>query len=152
MKEHGYTGVLCMHPIHSKQWVDFTPNEVFSINHGYVDYQNEFVSSSLLVTDYSSVFFDFGFLKKPIVYCQFDKEEFFEGHSYSKGYFSYEDNGFGPVCYELDTTVDAIIREIENDCKNSEEYIKRIEDFYEYFDTKSCKRVYEAIRALDEVK
>ena len=64
----------------------------------------------------------------------------------------YEDNGFGPVCYELDTTVDAIIREIENDCKNSEEYIKRIEDFYEYFDTKSCKRVYEAIRALDEVK
>ena len=87
-----------------------------------------------------------------IVYCQFDKEEFFEGHSYSKGYFSYEDNGFGPVCYELDTTVDAIIREIENDCKNSEEYIKRIEDFYEYFDTKSCKRVYEAIRALDEVK
>ena len=140
-----------MHPIHCEQWVDFTPNDVFSINHGYVDYQKEFTSSSLLVTDYSSVFFDFAFLKKPVVYSQFDKEQFFSGeHSYTKGYFSYEDNGFGPVCYDLDTTVQEMIKVIENDCKNSETYIKRIEDFYEYFDDNSCKRVYEHIRKLDE--
>ena len=151
MKKNGYTGVLCMHPIHCEQWVDFTPNDVFSINHGYVDYQKEFTSSSLLVTDYSSVFFDFAFLKKPVVYSQFDKEQFFSGeHSYTKGYFSYEDNGFGPVCYDLDTTVTEMIKVIENDCKNSEMYIKRIEDFYEYFDDNSCKRVYENIRRLDE--
>ena len=150
MKEHGYRGVLCMHPIHSKQWVDFTPNEVFRINHGSVDYQNEFATSALLVTDYSSVFFDFGYLRKPVVYCQFDKEEFFAGHSYDQGYFSYEENGFGPVCYDLESTVDAIIKEIENDCKNSDEYLARIDEFYEYSDTNSCKRVYESIRRLDE--
>jgi len=152
MKEKGYKGVLCMHPIHSKQWVDFEGNDVFRINHGYVDYQNEFASSAVLVTDYSSVFFDFGFLKKPIVYCQFDKEEFFKEHSYSQGYFSYEENGFGPVNYDLQTTIDSIIEALGNDCKITEQYEKRIEDFYEYFDAKSCKRVYDAIRALDEVK
>ena len=43
-----------------------------------------------------------------------------------------------------------MIKVIENDCKNSEMYIKRIEDFYEYFDDNSCKRVYENIRRLDE--
>ena len=96
-------------------------------------------------------FFDFAFLRKPIVYSQFDKEQFFSGeHSYTKGYFSYEDNGFGPVCGDLDSTVDAMIKYIENDCKNSDEYISRIEDFYEYFDANSCKRVYEHIRKLDE--
>ena len=151
MEKNGYKGILCMHPIHSEQWVDFVPNDIFEINHGYVDYQKEFTTSALLVTDYSSVFFDFAFLRKPIVYSQFDKEQFFSGeHSYTKGYFSYEDNGFGPVCGDLDSTVDAMIQYIENDCKNSDEYISRIEDFYEYFDANSCKRVYEHIRKLDE--
>ncbi len=152
MKEHGYRGVLCMHPIHSTQWVDFQSNDVFHVNEGNVDYQNEFTTSSLLVTDYSSVFFDFGFLRKPVVYCQFDKESFFAEHSYDAGYFSYKNNGFGPVCYDLDTTVSAIIQNIENDCKNSQEYTKRIEDFYGYFDTHSCRRVYEGILRLDETK
>ena len=150
MKEHGYKGVLCMHPIHSEQWIDFSPNEVFDINHGYVDYQREFTSSALLVTDYSSVFFDFSFLRKPVVYSQFDKEEFFSGeHSYTQGYFSYEDNGFGPVCYDLETTVNEIIKSIENECSLDPDYVKRIEEFYEYFDARSCNRVYKAIRALD---
>lgn len=152
MKEYGYTGLLCMHPIHSTQWVDFHPNEVFHINHGNVDYQNEFVSSALLVTDYSSVFFDFGFLRKPVVYCQFDREEFFEEHSYDEGYFSYEENGFGPVCYDLDSTVDSIIASIKNDCKNTKEYVDRIEDFYGFDDDNSCKRVYESILRLDDDK
>ncbi len=146
MKKNGYKGVLCMHPIHVEQWVDFTPNNVFEINHGYVDYQKEFTTCSLLVTDYSSVFFDFAYLKKPVIYAQFDKEKFFSGeHSYKKGYFSYEDNGFGPVCYDLDSTVKAMITEIENDCKNDPQYIKRIEEFYPYFDENSCQRVYENI-------
>ena len=149
MKKHGYKGLFCMHPSHTKQYVDFTPNDVFTVNHGYVDYQKEFTSSSLLVTDYSSVFFDFAYLKKPIVYSQFDKDEFFAGeHAYKKGYFSYEDNGFGPVCYDLDSTVNAMISEIERDCKNEEKYIQRIEDFYPYFDENSCQRVYESIRKI----
>ncbi len=152
MKENGYKGLLCMHPIHSTQWVDFKPNEVFRINHGNVDYQNEFASSSLLVTDYSSVFFDFGFLRKPVVYCQFDKEEFFEEHSYDEGYFSYEENGFGPVCYDLDSTVEAIIASIKNECKNTDKYVARIEDFYGFSDAHSCKRVYESILRLDDKK
>ena len=149
MKKHGYKGLFCMHPSHTKQYVDFTPNDVFTVNHGYVDYQKEFTESSLLVTDYSSVFFDFAYLKKPIVYSQFDKDEFFAGeHAYKKGYFSYEDNGFGPVCYDLDSTVNAMIAEIENDCGNDPKYIKRIEEFYPYFDENSCSRVYEYIRKI----
>ena len=149
MKKHGYKGLFCMHPSHTKQYVDFTPNDVFTVNHGYVDYQKEFIEGSLLVTDYSSVFFDFAYLKKPIVYSQFDKETFFKGeHAYKKGYFSYEDNGFGPVCYDLDQTVNAMIAVIENDCKNDPKYIKRIEDFYPYFDENSCQRTFDYIRRI----
>lgn len=150
MRKKGYEGLFCLHPLFTKQFVDFTENDVFHVNKGYVDYQKQFAECALLVTDFSSVFFDFGYLKKPVVYSQFDKEEFFAAHSYSEGYFSYEENGFGPVCRDLESTVDAIIKELENDCKNSPEYIKRIEDFYPFFDEKSCERVYKSVCELKE--
>ncbi len=150
MKKNGYEGLFCLHPLFAQQYVDFTENDVFKVNHGYVDYQTQFAESALLVTDYSSVFFDFGYLKKPVVYSQFDKEAFFKGHSYSEGYFSYDDNGFGPVCKDLNSTVKAICSYIENDCKNSDKYIKRIEEFYPFFDENSCERVYKDVLRLSD--
>ncbi|MFS0655826.1 CDP-glycerol glycerophosphotransferase family protein [Bacillus sp. 179-C3.3 HS] len=36
-----------------------------------------FAESNLIVTDYSSSSLDFSNMRKPVVYCQFDKEEFF---------------------------------------------------------------------------
>ena len=34
-----------------------------------------------------------------------------------------------PVCYDLRSTVKAIIKEISGGCENSSEYLKRIEQF-----------------------
>ncbi len=152
MKEKGYSGLLCMHPMHSEQGRDFEGNDVFTVNEGLVDYQKEFVEGALLVTDYSSVAFDFAYLKKPVVYSQFDREDFYKKHTYSEGYFSYEENGFGPVCTDLDSTVDAIIRQIENGCRMEEAYLNRTEQFYPYHDAHCCKRIYESIRELSGVK
>lgn len=146
MRKYNYKGLFCLHPTHSEQFIDFESNDCFKVNEGYVDYQSEFCSSSLLVTDYSSVFFDFAYLKKPVIYSQFDKDSFFDGsHVYEKGYFDYEDNGFGPVCYTLEETVDAIIKSIINDCKLDSMYLERINDFYAYSDGKNCERVYNEI-------
>ena len=145
MREKGYKGLFCIHPIHMKQSVDFEANDVFSVNEGYVDYNDVFARASLMVTDYSSVLFDFAYLKKPIVYTQFDKEDFFAGQIYDEGYFSYENDGFGPVCYDMDSTVDAIIEELERDCQNEEKYLERLDRFFAYDDKNSCERAYKAI-------
>ena len=102
----------------------------------------------MMVTDYSSTVMDFVYLKKPVVYTQFDKEEFFESHTYSEGYFDYERDGFGPVCYDLESTVDAMVRMIENDCQLEPEYEKRVEKFFAYTDDQNCKRTLDAILAL----
>lgn len=149
MRKNGYKGVFCCHPIFEKQSVDFDGNDVFEINRGFVDYQSQFESSALMVTDYSSVYFDFGYIKKPVIYSQFDKEDFFKGHTYDKGYFSYEEDGFGPVCTNLEQTVDEIIRSIENGCKLTEEYEQRINRFYAFSDANNCKRILDAVLALD---
>ena len=57
----------------------------------------------------------------------------------------YEENGFGPVCRDLESTVDAMIREIENDCSNDPKYLKRVEAFYPYFDENNCQRVFDSL-------
>lgn len=148
MRQKGYTGLFCLHPTLKEQWVDFQENDVFKINPGKVEYQKEFIESALLITDYSSVSFDFSWLKKPVIYTQFDKEEFFASHSYTQGYFDYETDGFGPVCTDYEEAVKAMIDLIENDCRLEEKYAERIENFYGFFDEDNCKRVAEAIRKI----
>jgi len=55
----------------------------------------------LLVTDYSSIAFDFAYFGKPTVYYQFDADRFRKSH-YQQGYFNYQIHGFGPICESAD--------------------------------------------------
>jgi len=148
MKKHGYTGKFCLHTNHEMQSRDFTKNDVIHINTELLDYQNEFIENDLMLTDFSSVAFDFAYMKKPVIYTHFDKERFFSGQVYDEGYFKYEQDGFGPVCYDYQSTVDALIRYIENDCVLEPDYLERINNFYFATDTNNCKRVYEEIITL----
>lgn len=148
MREKGYKGLFCLHPIFMKQYVDFEKNDVFDINHGFIDYNKVFAESAAMVTDYSTIAFDFAYLKKPIVYTQFDKEEFYETQTYDKGFFEYETDGFGPVCYDLDSAVNELIKLIDNDCQNK--YIDRVENFFVNIDKNNSKRVLDAILADDK--
>lgn len=106
------------------------------------------MESSLLVTDYSSVFFDFAYLRKPIIYSQFDSDTFYSGQIYDEGYFDYKKDGFGPVCYDYDKTVDEIVNLLKKDCNIEEKYLERITDFYAFTDNQNCKRVYDEILKL----
>ena len=45
-----------------------------------IKYFELFNECSIFITDYSSIHFDVAFLKKPIIYYQFDKEYFFKKH------------------------------------------------------------------------
>lgn len=147
-KENNYKIRFCMHPNHKQQYKDFDINECVEILHDDIDYSKEFSEAALLVSDYSSTPFDFAYLNKPVIYTQFDREDFFENHTYQEGYFDYEEDGFGPVCYDYETTVEEIIKMIENDCKIDKKYQDRINKFFEYHDKNNCKRVHEEILKL----
>ena len=101
-----------------------------------------------MITDYSSVAFDFAYLKKPVIYSQFDAESFYQNHVWGKGYFTYEENGFGPITRDLESTVLTLIDYIEHDCKMKQEYVDKVEDFFAFTDRNNCERVYNAIRTV----
>ena len=143
MEKHHYFGIFCLHPYFSKQWIDFKSNKFFSVFEK-CDYQNLLLNSSLLITDYSSIFFDFAYLKKPIIYTQFDYEEY-RFNQFKESYFNYNKHGFGPVCYDLNCTIKNIIFQLKKDCVIEQKYATRIKKFFKFTDSNNCERIYFAL-------
>lgn len=110
-----------------------------------VHWRDIFASSAIMITDYSSVAFDFAYLKKTIIYYQFDSETFFAGHTYSKGYFDYRKNGFGDVVESRDALLEAIYRAIDRKGRMPHKYVRRVRKFYTHIDKRNCKRLYKKI-------
>ena len=148
LKKYNYKIKFCLHPSLTAQAKDFEENEFVQVCKENIDYQYEFKTSKVLITDYSSVACDFAYLKKPVIYIEGDKEEFYNNHIYKEGFFDEEKEGFGPVCYEYETAVYNIIKLIENDCRLEEQYEKNIDKFFKYRDNNNCKRVYEELLKL----
>ncbi len=147
LKKYNYKIKFFLHYSLKNQLKDFKLNEYVEIIEN-PNYQYEFNHNDLLVTDYSSISYDFAYLKKPLIYNHFDKEEFYKGHICNKGYFNHEKDGFGKVVYDYDSLKNEIINLIKNDCKNPQKYIKRIENTFKYTDHNNCERVYKEILKL----
>lgn len=149
LKKYNYKIKFCIHPSFRAQFNDFKGNEFVEIAID-VDSQYETKSSKMLITDYSSAACDFAYLRKPVIYANFDLDHIYEIHYYNQGYFDYDINGFGPNCKTYEQTINEIIKYIENDCKLEEKYEKRCEEFFYYHDANNCKRVYDAIIEHDK--
>jgi len=104
-------------------------------------FESILLKSSLLITDYSSIFFDFGYLKKPIIYAHFDYDEYRANH-FHKGYFDYIKDGFGPVCFNLTCVINNIILQMNIGCLLEKKYLKRINNFFKNKDDKNCERLF----------
>lgn len=105
-------------------------------------YQDIFNQSALMVTDYSSIFFDFSYLKKPLIYYQYASDYHYDSEN---GYFQYRTMGFGPVIDNEDELVDRIIEYIDNGCEMEEVYKSRVDDIFKYHDHDNSKRCYDWI-------
>jgi len=110
------------------------------------DVQTLLIESKLLVTDYSSVFFDFGYMDKPVVYYQFDKDRYIKEHyDFTQGYFSYEDNGFGDVVYAPENLYASIEQVVKADLTLAPQYKERVDTFFPLKDHHNCDRIYQSI-------
>ncbi|AJK71604.1 glycosyltransferase [Campylobacter jejuni] len=99
-KKYGYSVVFIPHP-QVRIYLDDFNLPSYIITSYKTSMQELFCKSSLMITDYSSVAFEMAILNKPVLYYQFDKDEFFAKHSYTQGYFNYEKDGFGEVFEDI---------------------------------------------------
>ena len=148
LEKYDYNIRFCPHPNVWCQIEDFDEGDRVTLLKDDIDYQEEFRKNKLLITDCSSVFFDFGYLNKPIIYYQFDMEDFYEKQIYDKGYFNYERDGFGPVCSDKETLIKLLEEYLKKDCKIEDKYSKIIKKTFKYNDNNNCERVYDEIIKL----
>ena len=119
-------------------------NRISKVKIDEYDIQSALKESELLITDYSSVFFDFAYMVKPILFYQFDYDNFRKGQ-YAEGYYNYKD-GLGEAVNDLDEILNVLATSLENGNKISEKYKKRCEDFFTIRDSNNCKRIVEELK------
>ena len=143
-EKYDYKIIFKPHPM-VYGYVDlFETNEYVTIDEK-TTYQELFKDSDLLITDYSSIAFDFSYMKKPIIYYQHDND-----YNFKEGYFKYKTMGFGDVITDENILIGKIEEYLKNDCKIEEIYTKRVNSFYKYNDKNNCKRVYDATLNLKD--
>ncbi|MFP5112580.1 bifunctional glycosyltransferase/CDP-glycerol:glycerophosphate glycerophosphotransferase [Bacillaceae bacterium C204] len=114
----------------------------------YDDIAELYLISDILITDYSSVFFDYANLKRPILFFTYDLDKY---RDQLRGfYLDFENEGPGPLL----RTSDAVIDAIANIDEVKKEFADRYDAFYEKFcswhDGKSTEKVVKKVLLGEE--
>lgn len=113
--------------------------------YGYLDVNmgEAIQKSSMMISDYSSVLWDMYYLKKPVLFYQFDQADYLANE---KSYMDYDTELFGDVTFDSESTIDSIAYYINNNFVEKPEYTDLRQKFFTYMDHHNSERIYEAIR------
>lgn len=126
----------------------FMGNDVVKIgDEANYDVQTLLIESNLLISDYSSVPFDFAYMKKPLIYYHFDYADY-SNFQNNIGYFDYERDGLGKVIKTEEDLINEINKIVEEKFIFEDEYEAKRIKFYKYFDLHNCDRIYNEIISL----
>ena len=150
-QENGYKVVFFPHAnmqiyidwFDTPSWIEVRTHETDPI------LQKLFRRANIMITDYSSVFFEFAFLQKALIYYQFDYDFMYGGEQQSQlGYFDFKKDGFGAVVKSEKELLSEIEHLLLRDGEPDSIYKKRMIDTFPNRDGKNCQRIYEAIKNL----
>lgn len=140
---------VVLHKNMKKFKINYNPkSHNIKINHNEeVDIQNIINKTDLLITDFSSIYFDIAYRKRGVIYYQFDYEKYRQ-NQLQEGYFSYLEDGFGDVLNNSNEVINKIKYYINNDFKIEDKYEKRMDSFFERKDKDNSKRILEEIERI----
>ncbi|MBP1754824.1 MAG: hypothetical protein H6Q59_1222 [Firmicutes bacterium] len=109
----------------------------------YDDISELYLISDLLITDYSSVFFDYANLRRPMLFFTYDLENY---RDILRGfYFDIEKLVPGPLLYNTEEVIDAIRRIDEVSRKYSQRYDEFYHTFCEWEDGHAAEKVVKSV-------
>ena len=126
-------------PFFNKELIN-TSEHIRFIALGEKSVQELLIDHALLITDYSSVSFDFTMMNKPVVYYHFDEDRFF-----NRGILRPVNETF---LGDIAETEELLISYIEASIKNNfETNVDDISEIIKYRDHNNCERIYEAVKS-----
>ncbi len=136
--------VFCLHANMQQFRPLFADAPVRVIDQGDADVQRLLKESAMLITDYSSVGFDFSFLHKPVAYFQFDRERFLEPEG---SHLDLDEELPGPIARSATSVISEIRARAASGFTMEPQFVVRADRFIAARDRNNSRRVYDAIRA-----
>lgn len=119
---------------------------VYDFSH-HADIRELYIVSDLLITDYSSVFFDYANLKRPMIFFVYDMDDY---RDRLRGfYFDFEQKAPGPLVKTTDEVIEEIQKLEENDYRLPENFDEFYETFCAWEDGNASRRVVEKVMDLN---
>lgn len=100
------------------------------------------MKSSMLITDYSSVAWETYYQKKPVLFFQFDIDDY---NKYQGSYLDMENDLFGERVFDINSLVQMIEDYTKRDFKEKETFSEMRPDYFKYIDQKNSERIFKAI-------
>ena len=144
LEKLGYILFLRLHPSIKKD--NILADNVFSFDFSkYEQVSDLLIVSDILISDYSSIIFEFSIMKKPILFYSYDVEEYIKDRGFYYNYYEFIPN---KINYTTEEVINSII--------NKEWNLERIEKFARYFfnpfDGNSTERVLKEVGLWEEEK
>ncbi|MFD0050273.1 CDP-glycerol glycerophosphotransferase family protein [Actinomycetes bacterium NPDC127524] len=139
-KERNLEIVFCLHPNMQNFTSYFKDAPVRVISQGEVDVQHLIKESAMMITDYSSVAFDFSFLHKPVLYYQFDRDRFIGKR---RSHLDLDNDLPGYITDNLEDLLNEADVYSSQDFVMPELYKARANKFIKHRDQHSSERIYE---------
>ncbi|WP_312097376.1 CDP-glycerol glycerophosphotransferase family protein [Niallia sp.] len=118
------------------------------IPYGEIKVNELLMNAKLLITDYSSVAWDMYYQKKPIVFYQFDLEDYLK---YQGSYLDMDDELFGDRALTQSDLEKLIQKYILNNFQEDKKYAEMRRNLLKYTDTNNSKRIFEEILSNKKV-
>ncbi|WP_453993264.1 CDP-glycerol glycerophosphotransferase family protein [Bacillus nitroreducens] len=117
-------------------------DRIFVVRQGEETVQSLLRRHSLLITDYSTVSFDFAYMKKPVIFYQFDYDEFYSEH-YNEGPIDHKKELFGKRVLNQEELL--LELKSENAIEMKKEFLEKSNCFISYRNKNHSSRIYEEI-------
>lgn len=145
LKQNNSVMICKLHPL-DKNSLNFDLGDEFYKMTNDSDVYAILKYTNALITDYSSINFDYTLLDKPIIYYVPDLEEYQET---CRGFYTpYEEFAVGDVC-ENEKELLKAINDVTSNIDNNKEKRKILRNkMFKYQDGKNCKRIIEFLRGL----
>ncbi|WP_057911964.1 CDP-glycerol glycerophosphotransferase family protein [Peribacillus muralis] len=147
VEKDGFEIIFCLHPNMQKFTSYFKDAPVRVISQGEVDVQRLIKESAIMITDYSSVAFDFSFLHKPVIYYQFDRDRFIGKRP---SHLDLDNDLPGDIVDELDELLNRLAEYAKTDFTMKKKYMDKADRFIKYRDVHSNSRIFEVIQKAEK--
>jgi CDP-glycerol glycerophosphotransferase (TagB/SpsB family) len=108
---------------------------------GEKNVQDLLIESSIMITDFSSVSFDFSYMSKPVIFYHFDFDDFFQ-----RGILRAPEETFlGSIVNNISSINHELEYYIQNDFREKEEVRQSKDLIFTHVDHKNCERIYQEI-------